>query len=272
MSTPKRGDVTPKLYRDIYAIPDIHGEISLLRKAMAHLTHIGFDTTKDALVFLGDMIDRGPDSCAVIQTIKDLVETHSGAIFALRGNHEDLALDYYLNRKFGKADARDLWFMNGGNRTEWSYENRTMSEDHIKWIASLPYHLEKDGFFFSHAPVGRGKSRKHEPYSVSELTWTYFGPECERPGAMMWVHEGPLSSQGLGAHHMIGVCGHIHRGPKVKEVRVFPNYRMLDTGCGCWDHGRLAIHECKSAITHYVDNVVPDQRAWEEDYEAEGGV
>jgi hypothetical protein len=223
----------------------------------------GYDKATDKIVFLGDLIDRGPDSKGVVERVKGLVE--SGEAFAVAGNHESFALDHYVK---GNSHAYDMWLYNGGTKALLSYsdvpgELGRMSEEHVRFLGSLPRAIELQGFFFSHAPVPREKHRngnvgfrgefgeKGQRYTLWELTWHYFGPEGDRPDGMMGVHEGPLSDAGKGKEHLIGVCGHIHRG--LTEVRIFPRYRMLDCGSGCFPTGRLAVHECISARTMYAD-------------------
>ena len=249
-----------KTYRRIYTIPDIHGRIDLLDLALELIDKDGHDKNQDIIVFLGDYIDRGPNSFEVVDLINKLVE--SGEALAIRGNHENFAVDYYC----GKG-GKEIWLMNGGYQTLSSYRDKTghekMSDEHIKFLGALPHYLEFQGFFFSHAPVPREKARvgskgfrepfgeAGEPYNKWELTWHYFGPEGEKKGALMDKHEGPLSQHESGKH-LIGLCGHIHRGPNVEEVRIFPNYRMLDVGCGCFPSGPLAIHEAIENRTFYA--------------------
>jgi hypothetical protein len=260
-----------KIYRRIYAVPDIHGRLDLLDLLLEKLDADGFDKSQDLIVFLGDFIDRGPDSRGVVELVKRLVE--DGEAKAVSGNHESFAIDYYVKHM---ASAREIWEWNGGIKTMMSYADPEhvgplthvprMSEEHVRFLAGLPRSLEIQGFFFSHAPVPRQKARvgrgpkfdgsdntdKREPYSLWELTWNYFGPECEKRGAMMDVHEGPLNNRGEGTEHLTGVCGHIHRGPNVRDVRIFNNYRMLDCGSGCFETGSLAAHECISGRTLYA--------------------
>jgi hypothetical protein len=241
------------MYRKIWAIPDLHGRSDLLDMALAG---IDFDPSTDLLVFLGDMIDRGPDSKGVIDRAKALKEAHPNNVVVLRGNHEDMALDLYL---LHRIHAQDCWYMNGGGHTDASYPNKKMSEEHVKFLASLPYSHEAQGFFFSHAPVPRNKHRRvgeFAKYNIDELVWTYMGPECDKKGALFDHHEGPQSQCGLGVDRLIGVCGHIHRGKAVKEARIFPKYRMLDCGAGCWESAPLAVHECLSGETLYFSTPV----------------
>lgn len=245
-----------KEYRRIYAIPDIHGRLDLLDNLLLKIDEDGFDKAQDTLVLLGDYIDRGPDSKGVIDVVKKLVE--SGEAKAVRGNHEDFAINYYI-----RQGNKDIWMYNGGINTLASYGGNIMHQDHVSFLAHLPNYLEFQGFFFSHAPVPRETARtgrkgwdadsgdKGDPYTNWELTWYYFGPEGEKSGGLMEQHEGPLSQHETGVH-LTGVCGHIHRGPAARDVRIFPKYRMLDVGAGCFTSGSLAAHECISGRTLYA--------------------
>lgn len=248
-------------YRRIYAIPDVHGRLDLFDQALEILDCDGYDKSQDLLVILGDMIDRGPDSKGVLDLCISLQKDAPNTVVVLRGNHEDFAVDHYVKHK---PQAKDAWYYNGGWNTEQSYPNCKMSEEHVKYLGGLPYSYEAQGFYFSHAPVPRDKARtgrgwgadeakglRGEEYSVWERTWYYIGPESERPGGMMEVHEGPRSQNGVGKEHLTGVCGHIHRGLSVTKARIFPRYRMLDSGAGCYPKSPLAIHECLSNRTLY---------------------
>ncbi len=72
-----------------FVIGDIHGERALLDALLASLPFIAPD---DTLVFLGDYIDRGPDSRGVVETLRRLPEQTAGKVVLLRGNHEDALL------------------------------------------------------------------------------------------------------------------------------------------------------------------------------------
>lgn len=245
-------------YRRIYAIPDIHGRLDLLDRALELMDEDGYDAKQDMLVFTGDVIDRGPDSKGVVDLIMALMKDNPETVKMVRGNHDDFPVSLYAKME---PYAMENWMHNGMWSTLRSYSNGEdgpfrMSDEHIKFLGSHPYSLEVQGFFFSHAPVPREKARgssRGQAYTVNELTWSYFGLEGEFPGGLMDCHEGPRSDKGEGDQNLIGVCGHIHRGPMVKEIRVYPNYRMLDCGCGCFPSGRLAIHECISNRTLYAD-------------------
>lgn len=66
-----------------YAIGDLHGEATLLRRLLERLPL----TPSDTLVFLGDYLGRGVDSAATFQELRRIQREHSRTLF-LQGNHE----------------------------------------------------------------------------------------------------------------------------------------------------------------------------------------
>lgn len=103
----------------IWAIGDIHGQSDLLARLLTLLPRSPGDQT----VFLGDYIDRGPDSRGVVLQV--LEEVEQGAI-ALWGNHEDMAAAAYGISSPGQIPAEraaETWLIprNGGPTTLQSF-------------------------------------------------------------------------------------------------------------------------------------------------------
>src|SRR3984957_8163781 len=91
-----------------YAIGDIHGSLDKLQRLILRCEeHAGGPPT--AVVFLGDYIDRGPQSCGVISFLIDLQSRRAGRVVLLKGNHEAMA----LGAIDGTGPAR-LWVAQGG--------------------------------------------------------------------------------------------------------------------------------------------------------------
>ena len=72
-------------------IGDIHGELAMVQ---ALVKKVKYDSSQDELIFLGDYIDRGPDSKGVIAFMKQLQQ--AGAI-CLSGNHEQIMYEAFKN-------------------------------------------------------------------------------------------------------------------------------------------------------------------------------
>lgn len=101
----------------VYAIGDIHGRSDLLAGLLEEIEADAarHDAAKKTLVFVGDYVDRGRDSCGVIEMLlKSLPQGFS--VHFLKGNHEALLLDF-----LDDAHRLDHWRMNGGEETMVSY-------------------------------------------------------------------------------------------------------------------------------------------------------
>lgn len=78
-------------YVHIYAMSDIHGCLDAFK---ASLSTIDLDAEDSKLVLLGDYCDRGPDSLGVFELVMDLQKRYGDRVVALRGNHEEMFLEY----------------------------------------------------------------------------------------------------------------------------------------------------------------------------------
>jgi serine/threonine protein phosphatase 1 len=132
----------------IFAIGDIHG---CFDKLVALMDIIDVDLEKDTLVFIGDYIDRGPQSKEVVDYLMDL-SGQAGKVVFLKGNHE-LMLEEYLNgtNQFG-------FLANGGLATLDSYsnggspdENNPIPTTHLDFFRDLRMYYETDQYIFVHA-------------------------------------------------------------------------------------------------------------------------
>ena len=130
----------------IIAISDIHGCYTELKKLIRKLESEGeYDKDTDTLVFLGDYIDRGPDSSKVIKFVRQLQQDNPN-VMALMGNHEKMCIDY-----FEHGDS--CWAFNGKRSTVSSYRGISDMSDDVKWMKTLPLYYETDSFIFVHAGI-----------------------------------------------------------------------------------------------------------------------
>lgn len=125
-----------------FVIGDIHGCAKALR-ALIEAIEPGVD---DEIVFLGDYIDRGPDSRDVVQQILDLRQRCH--VVPLRGNHEIMLLSVALR---GMDD--EVWLENGGAATVASYGGSLsrIPPDHLELFQQLEPYYETSDTIFVHA-------------------------------------------------------------------------------------------------------------------------
>jgi serine/threonine protein phosphatase 1 len=144
----------------IYAVGDIHGCLKALKDLMAQLPL----REGDEVVFLGDYIDRGPDSKGVLEWI--LKNEKPGWTF-LRGNHEQMILNWLGTPN---SLAASDWLLNGGRETLASYVPQEKLDEvrgegahillqsyiphtHVEFLNALPLTHDTPGAFFCHAGV-----------------------------------------------------------------------------------------------------------------------
>lgn len=215
-------------------IGDIHGRNDLLTQLLENPEVFKrLDSGKYKAVFLGDMVDRGPDSFAVVEKIKDMCET--GWAIALLGNHESMMLDFHRKRVL---QSDHIWLYNGGHQTIKSYADQTKlygishffdsldESGHWAWLKTLPYFYETEEVWFSHAPIPKVRIRKDDfRTDTHALIWSF---EDEPDGS--WEFD----------HGKTAVCGHIHDLFRNNVMpRILPNIIYADTGSGCSPKGRL---------------------------------
>lgn len=194
------------------AIGDIHGCHDSL---VALLTQLEAYPNR-TLVFLGDYVDRGPDSFAVIETLRHLALSRE-CVF-LRGNHEQMLLDALMDPD---PQTWQMWMLNGGGTTLRSYESRGMdifsTAGHADFFVATEMYHETDQFLFVHGGIDPHKS-------VADNLAT--GDSYD----FMWERR-HLKNEPVWEKTV--VFGHT----PMKDVLMHPRMVGLDTGCVFSDHG-----------------------------------
>ncbi len=126
------------------AIGDIHGCAKTLAVLLADLD-AKFGTSVE-YVFLGDYVDRGPDSHSVIDQCIEFSSTHS-CIF-IRGNHDLMMLKAF--EKGGSKALMNNWLRFGGDETMASYKCEVPKE-HFDFLEQTVIFLDTEEYFFVHA-------------------------------------------------------------------------------------------------------------------------
>ena len=178
-----------------FVVGDIHGRCAQLQGLLEMLPR---EQSTDTLVFLGDLIDRGPDVPGCVEHVLNLCREDPEKVICLRGNHEQMLLDFL-------DDASTIWMetATGGDRTFEQYTQtmlrlRTAADfdtardliakkippDQIDFMRQLPLYHEDDYALYVHAGLEDGKHPSES--SPHALLWTrdedfyksYFGKPC----------------------------------------------------------------------------------------------
>lgn len=152
----------------LYAVGDIHGRADLLRLMLARIADEERvrGPAMSQLIFLGDYIDRGPDTPGVIELLLHGLPEGMEAAF-LMGNHEQLMLDALADDR-----ALPLWLSNGGRAVVEAYAEAArargehvghwielasvMPPEHLAFFNALQPSVQFGDYFFVHAGVRPG--------------------------------------------------------------------------------------------------------------------
>jgi serine/threonine protein phosphatase 1 len=134
----------------VCAVGDIHGSLAKLRELVERCEKFAAGAPL-TFVFLGDYVDRGPDSAGVVRYLMELQSRRGERLVALKGNHEAVVLDVCDG-----VCAADLWLSQGGDATLRSYRAaraQDLPETVLRWFRSLPLSYDDGRRFFVHAGV-----------------------------------------------------------------------------------------------------------------------
>lgn len=135
-------EITETTGERVFVIGDVHGCAQEVAAMLEHLVKNESLNQNDAVIFLGDYIDRGPDTRGVIDILVNFQNDFSKTKF-LRGNHEDMLMDFF---GFG-GHLGHAFLYNGGLETIQSYGisvfappnemMRSLPENHFKFFCNL---------------------------------------------------------------------------------------------------------------------------------------
>ncbi len=141
---------------DIYAVGDIHGCLDQLEML---LDEVQPDLEQGVLLFVGDYIDRGPDSRGVVEYVLRLQQQYPrDHVICLKGNHEAMFLDFLQGLE------RELFLFNGGLGTlrqywgdNWdSKKELILPPEHESFFQELRPYYETPDYIFVHGGLKPG--------------------------------------------------------------------------------------------------------------------
>ena len=168
----------------LFAIGDIHGRIDLLEPLLDVIGDEAAERTRTIVVGLGDYVDRGQDSRAVVDRLLDLAARPGIETCFLRGNHDQILLDFLADPSLGP-----YWRQVGGGETLFSYGVEppatrkhmeewgaareafaaNMPERHLTFFQDLRFSFTWGDYFFAHAGAQPGTPLEEQ--SQLDLMW-----------------------------------------------------------------------------------------------------
>lgn len=154
-----------------YAIGDVHGRLDLLDQILEKIAadHRARKPARTTIVFLGDLIDRGPQSAGVVERLRTYRPSFAKTVF-LMGNHEEVLLRILA----GEIDILPDWLRFGGAECARSYGvdpadlecrqpaaalkllRQAIPKEHVRFLSAFADTASFGGYLFVHAGIRPG--------------------------------------------------------------------------------------------------------------------
>lgn len=228
----------------VYAVGDVHGEDGLLEQMLGKIERDIDErpAQRNVLVFLGDLIDRGPDSAAVVERLRNYRHRNVRTVF-IAGNHEEV----FLRILAGEDDLIASWLRFGGRECALSYGlspdlaamprdrageaiRAAVPADHRHFMEGFVDSFRAGDYLFVHAGVRPGVNLERQ--APEDLRWI-------RKPFLDWT----------GGHGATIVHGHTI-SEKVEE-----RAGRIGIDTGAYRHGRLTAFVAEGRDRRYIEAV-----------------
>jgi serine/threonine protein phosphatase 1 len=225
-----------------FVIGDIHGETEHLFKVMSQFPTLDAD---DTIVFIGDYVDRGPQSKQVIDFVRALPKETKAKVVPLRGNHEDAWLkvvdegwDEFVAPPPNGCLATMRSYTGGKVPREGElpapdermilHTGEFFPEDVVTWLRSLPFWYEDEHAIYVHAGLPHGPDGFFHPRDV------------KAPVALLWLRDADFFANYRGKRVVFGHTRTEYLPPELSGYTPEDPSDLwagectvgIDTGCG----------------------------------------
>lgn len=234
-----------------YAIGDVHGRLDLLDQLIEAIDadDAARGPAQTHLIFLGDLIDRGPQSAGVLDRVIEIANTRPN-VSVIAGNHEEV----FLLALEGDLEALKFFTRIGGRETILSYGIAPETYDradypdlaalldehvpaaHIAFLRSLQDTVMLGDYLFVHAGIRPGVAL-----------------EDQKPSDLRWIRRSFLDFDGDNG------CVVVHGHTPGAAVEYRHNRIGIDTGA--WETGRLTALGLQGGERWQIDTAAPLQLA-----------
>lgn len=221
-----------------FIVGDLHGQLAELQRQMSV---VGFDTKRDRLFSVGDLVDRGPDSMGCVDLLDE------PWFHAVRGNHEQDLIDYAANRD------PDLLAKLRRDGAEWVVPCLDEIDDIARRFDEMPFAIEiatRDGLVgIIHADIPSAKG-------WGELRQCLRGKNCDESDLQTLIRSRVVirdvkamraesyDDETIGQMYSVDGLSRLYSGhTSVEEPVRVGNRVWIDTGIGWLENGRLTLEQ-----------------------------
>jgi len=232
-----------------WVIPDIHGYLNTLKALIEEQIK---PSKTDELYFLGDYIDRGPDSKGVIDYLR-LLQSDGYTVSFLKGNHEDFLIELY-DRITKIKKPKILWAFNrkkrrwlsiGGKTTLKSFDTqkvRNIPPEYIEWMRNLGNYISLEKFILVHAGLNCSID---DPFADTH--------------SMLWLRDYEIDPEKTG-HRKI-IHGHVPVHLQFIDLSIKNNfYKFIDLDNGPYVTGKEGFGNLVALELTNMQMVIQDNR------------
>lgn len=223
-------ELTNSITGPVAVIGDVHGHVDKVRRILDQLARLP-DFERRWIVFIGDLVDRGPDPKGTLDLVLELMRTHPKTA-AVAGNHE-LAMSASLGcvpvpeysdwskRWLDHYGAQSTFHSYGANWGDLHDLAAKLPAEHRQYFADLPWGIEHPEYYFVHAGLD-----PHKPFAVQQAILHQRDFSLSRPP---WLCSKQLTFDvGPPDCHLTTISGHV----RVPQVQFSRRRILIDTTGG----------------------------------------